>query len=147
MQLIINRAFHTVLNALMVLYSHFVVLPTLTTPLSIRIADDYRFAQYFYNCIGAIDGTHIHAANVPYDDQNVLAACDFDGSFVYTLPGWEGSAHDGRILADAETAKGFITSKGKYWLGDAGYGNTEFVMAPYRGVRNHLKEQRQANQR
>ena len=146
MQLIINRAFHTVLDALMVLYPHFVALPTPTTPLSIRITDDYRFARYFYNCIGAIDGTHIHAANVPYDDQkryrnrkgqlsqNVLAACDFDGSFVYTLPGWEGSAHDGRILGDAQTAKGFITPKGKYWLGDAGYGNTEFVMAPDRGV-------------
>jgi hypothetical protein len=32
-------------------------------------------------------------------------------------------------------------------LGDAGYGNSEFVMAPYRGVRYHLKEQRQANRK
>jgi hypothetical protein len=36
---------------------------------------------------------------------------------------------------------------GKYWLGDAGYGNSEFVIAPYRGVRYHLKEVRQANQK
>ena len=40
---------------------------------------------------------------------------------------------------------GFNTPIGKYWLGDAGYGNTQFIMALYRGVRYHLKEQRQAN--
>ena len=33
------------------------------------------------------------------------------------------------------------------FLGDAGYGNTEYVIAPYRGTRYHLKEQRQADQR
>jgi hypothetical protein len=73
--------------------------------------------------------------------QNVLAACDFDLNFVYVLAGWEGSAHDGRVLDDAQSLKGFKTLAGKYWLGDAGYGNSEFVLAPYRGVRYHLKEQ------
>ena len=33
--------------------------------------------------------------------QNVLAAVDFDMRFTYVLVGWEGSAHDARILADA----------------------------------------------
>jgi len=33
--------------------------------------------------------------------QNVLAAVDFDLRFTYVLAGWEGSAHDARILADA----------------------------------------------
>ncbi len=41
----------------------------------------------------------------------------------------------------------FTTPKGKYWLGNAGYSNSEFVLAPYRGVRYHLKEVGQANQR
>jgi hypothetical protein len=54
--------------------------------------------------------------------------------FVYILPGWEGSAHDGRVLSDAQSRYGFNTPKGKYWLGDAGYGNSEFIMNPYRGV-------------
>jgi hypothetical protein len=67
--------------------------------------------------------------------------------FVYILAGWEGSAHDSRVLSDAQASQGFLTPKGKYWLGDAGYGNSEFVMAPYRGVRYHLKEVRQADQR
>ena len=65
--------------------------------------------------------------------------------FVYILAGWEGSAHDSRILCDAQTSGGFITPKGKYWLGDAGYGNSEFVLTPYRGVRYHLKEVRQTD--
>ena len=33
--------------------------------------------------------------------QNVLAAVDFDLRFTYVLAGWEGSAHDTRILTDA----------------------------------------------
>jgi hypothetical protein len=37
--------------------------------------------------------------------------------------------------------------KDKYWLGDAGYRNSEYIMSPYRGVRYHLKEQRQADLR
>jgi DDE superfamily endonuclease len=102
--------------------------------------------------LGALDGTHI-PAHVTLEDQakfrnrkgflsqNVLAVCDFNMNFVYILPGWEGSAHDGRVLLDAQSSHGFITPPGKYWLGDAGYGNTEFILAPYRSVRYHLKEQ------
>jgi hypothetical protein len=67
--------------------------------------------------------------------------------FVHVLAGWEGSAHDARVLSDAQLRHGFTTPKGKYWLGDAGYGNSEFVMCPYRGVRYHLKEQRLAGKR
>ena len=33
--------------------------------------------------------------------QNVMAAVDFDLRFTYVLAGWEGSAHDALILADA----------------------------------------------
>jgi DDE superfamily endonuclease len=79
--------------------------------------------------------------------QNVLAACDFDMRFTYILAGWEGSAHDGRVLQSAQASYGFNTPKGRYWLGDAGYANSEFVMTPYRGVRYHLKEQRLAEKK
>jgi len=62
--------------------------------------------------VGAIDGTHV-LARVPLKyraaflgrkhttTQNVLAAMDFDLRFTYVLAGWEGSAHDALILADA----------------------------------------------
>ena len=65
--------------------------------------------------------------------QNILAVCNFDMQFVYILASWEGSAHDSRVLSDAQASQGFLTPKGKYWLSDTGYGNSEFVMAlPYK---------------
>ena len=33
--------------------------------------------------------------------QNVLAAISFNLKFTYVLAGWEGSAHDSRVLNDA----------------------------------------------
>jgi hypothetical protein len=33
--------------------------------------------------------------------QNVMAVVNFDLKFTYVLAGWEGSAHDALILADA----------------------------------------------
>lgn len=62
-------------------------------------------------CVGAIDGTLISAV-VPIENQvayrgrkgecmqNVLAACSFDMLFTFVLAGWEGTAHDSRILLD-----------------------------------------------
>ena len=35
--------------------------------------------------------------------QNVLAVCDHDMRFVYVYAGWEGSAHDARVLDGALT--------------------------------------------
>jgi hypothetical protein len=32
---------------------------------------------------------------------NVLGVCAPDMQFIYMLPRWEGSAHDGRVLCDA----------------------------------------------
>ncbi|KAK1391113.1 hypothetical protein POM88_019291 [Heracleum sosnowskyi] len=64
------------------------------------------------DCVGAIDGTHVQAS-VPIEiqgsfavrkdgtTQNVLAAITFDLKFSYVLAGWEGSAHDCRVLNDA----------------------------------------------
>ena len=65
-------------------------------------------------CIGAIDGTHIRAkifgddkkkyrSRKQFPTQNILVACTFDLKFTYVLAGWEGSAHDSRILEDALT--------------------------------------------
>lgn len=67
---------------------------------------------YFQGCLGALDGTHIRV-QVPgthkgrYRNRrgevttNVLGVCSPDGQFIYVLPGWEGSAADGRVLRDA----------------------------------------------
>ena len=62
--------------------------------------------------MGAIDGTLVRAS-VPTEMQgrfrgrkdgtiqNVLATITFDVKFSYVLAGWEGSAHDSRVLNDA----------------------------------------------
>ena len=45
--------------------------------------------------------------------QKVMAVVDFDLKFIYVLVGWEGSAHDLLILADAiDRNDGFIVPKG-----------------------------------
>ncbi|XP_062173507.1 uncharacterized protein LOC133878966 [Alnus glutinosa] len=108
--------------------------------------------RFRVDCVGAIDGTHVRAS-VPIEiqgrfrgrkertTQNVLAGIIFDLKFTYVLAGWEGSAHDSRVLNDALTGpEGFKIPEGKYYLGDAGYGTRNGIISPYRGVRYHLKE-------
>ncbi|XP_026379669.1 uncharacterized protein LOC113274518, partial [Papaver somniferum] len=84
--------------------------PTSATPFKIR--ESTRFYPYFKDCIGAMDGTHILAMVEKINaavylnrhgitSQNVLAVCNFDLEFIYVLSGWEGSAHDSKILNDA----------------------------------------------
>ena len=110
------------------------------------VFDEPKYA-FFRNCIGALDGTHVAAAtNNPlyrnrkgFMSTNVLAVANFDMTFQFVHVGWEGSAHDCRVLRDAYN-KGFAQHQGKYYLGDGGYSLTERVLTPYRGVRYHLKE-------
>lgn len=106
---------------------------------------------YFKDCIGTLDGTLI-PAKIPMSEQtpfrsrkgeisqNVFAACDFGLLFCYVLAGWEGSAHDARVLQSA-IGGGFDIPAGKYYLGDAGYALRPGILVPFRGVRYHLREQ------
>ena len=146
------RCVHRILDALVSekIYGAYVKLPTQNTRLHESILHNERYFPYFQDCIGAIDGTHIPAF-VPEDrrapfhnrkgqlSQNVLAACSFDFKFVYVLSGWEGSASDTLVYQDAR-ATDFQIPQGKYYLADAGYPNTDALLAPYRKVRYHLKE-------
>jgi hypothetical protein len=111
----------------------------------------------FVGCVGALDGTHLPAYVLkdqqrPYRDrhgeisQNVLAAVDFRMRFTFVLAGWEGSAHDGRVVRDA-VQRGFKPPDGHYYLADAGYSNTSMWLTPYRGVRYHLREIQQADRK
>lgn len=122
----IHCYFHIVLQAILRLYPYVVKPPA--TDLQPEIQNNSRFFPWFEDFIGAIDGTHVRAS-VPLDmqerfrgrkdktTQNVLAAVDFDLKFTYVLAGWEGSAHDSRVLGDA-LKKGFNVPEGKifsYW--------------------------------
>ncbi|KAL6193812.1 hypothetical protein ACLB2K_034896 [Fragaria x ananassa] len=73
--------------------------------------------------------------------QNVLAACNLDLQFIYVLSGWEGSAHDSKLLNDALSRRnGLEVPQGKYFLVDCGFANRRQFLAPLRGVRYHLKD-------
>ncbi|XP_024024876.1 uncharacterized protein LOC112092578 [Morus notabilis] len=120
------------------------------------IAGENKYSPWFDDCVGALDGMHVSC--VPpretaelyrnrkgYFSLNVLAVCSFDMRFTYMLSGWEGSAHDARVLASAldHPRKRFsIPPPGKFYLVDSGYANNGCFMAPYRGTTYHLQEYR-----
>lgn len=114
------------------------------------IRNNPKYFPFFRDCIGALDGCHISAVVSPEHavvfrnrkqqvSQNMLGVVNFQMIFTYALVGWEGSGHDGNVFNDAKT-KGLPMRQGKYWLGDAGYALSKWVLTPYRGVRYHLKE-------
>lgn len=147
----ISRYITTVMEALKSLFSTYVRLPV-PDHIAPRIMDNPKYHPYFKDCIGALDGTQI-AATVSgmenpaafrnrkgFISQNVLIAVSFDMSYLFVLPGWEGSAHDAAVLDDARLRHNFIVPPGKFYLTDAGYGVTNTILSPYRGVRYHLRE-------
>ncbi|KAL9812144.1 putative harbinger transposase-derived nuclease domain-containing protein [Arabidopsis thaliana] len=73
--------------------------------------------------------------------QNVLAACNLDLEFIYVLSGWEGSAHDSKVLQDALTRRTIRLQvpEGKYYLADCGFPNRRNFLAPLRSTRYHLQ--------
>ncbi|GJS72184.1 ALP1-like protein [Tanacetum coccineum] len=101
---------------------------------------------------GALDGTLIKVTPSSGEkpryrtrkgciSTNVLGVCCPNMQFIYVLPGWEGSAHDGRVLRDAiSRPQGLRVPHGSYYLVDAGYCNANGFLAPYRGQRYHLRE-------
>ena len=102
----------------------------------------------FKHCVGAIDGTHVQVRVRLYDQsayrrrkgytsQNVMMCVDHQCRVRFLLVGWEGSTHESRVLRDAR-GKGFLIPRGKYVVADAGYGESDTVLTPYRRVRCHL---------
>uniref|UniRef100_A0A8I6Z249 DDE Tnp4 domain-containing protein n=1 Tax=Hordeum vulgare subsp. vulgare TaxID=112509 RepID=A0A8I6Z249_HORVV len=68
-----------------------------------------------------------------------MLACDIDLNFTFISCGWEGSATDTKALISSLN-NGFQVPEGKFFLVGGGYANTPSFLAPYRGVRYHLKE-------
>lgn len=110
----VSKNFNRMLRALNSIAPRMMAKPTSATPFKIR--ESTRFYPYFKDCIGAMDGTHIPAMVEKRNaavyrnrhgitSQNVLAVCNFDLEFIYVLSGWEGSAHDSKILNDAMTKR------------------------------------------
>ena len=93
-------------------FNRYVKLPAADDPVPSHIGDNPKFYPFFMNVIGAMDGTHIACAPAAEDrdatrnrkggvSQNCLACCSFDLLFQHVLSGWEGSAADATLFADA----------------------------------------------
>ncbi|XP_027118351.1 uncharacterized protein [Coffea arabica] len=149
----IDRHVRRVLRALVRLGREF-VRPRDVGETHPRILNNGLFYPWFKDCVGALDGTHISAwcrteISERYRNrhgglsQNMLAACDHDMRFVYVRVGWEGSAHDARILQETlhHPNSGFpMPPLGKYYMVDAAYTNMPGFMAPFRAVRGTQHE-------
>jgi hypothetical protein len=118
-----------------------------------KIFKDHLSLLFLQNCLGSIDGTHIPISMSPNQvapfrnrkgtfSQNVVVVCDFDLKISYVSAGWEGMAIDSMVLRSAmgNPVGKFEVPDGKFYLVDGGYANTTSFLAPYRGVRYHLKE-------
>ncbi|CAN1346774.1 hypothetical protein LINPERPRIM_LOCUS40865, partial [Linum perenne] len=115
----ISRHIHKVLRAILRL-KH--VLICQVKPISDNCTD-HRW-KCFKKCLGALDGTHVKVRVVQEDQHryrdrkgdgsiNVLGVCNPNTEFIYCSAGWEGSAHDGRVLRDAlGRPNGFRVPKG-----------------------------------
>ena len=130
-------------------YTTYVQTPT-GDSIPSKIRNNPRFWPFFQNAVGAIDGSHIafspSAANQlsyrnckGFVSQNCLFACTFTLLFTYALMGWDGSATDAKVWADA-IATDLIIPQGFYLLADAGFPLCDMLMTPYRGTWYHLKE-------
>ncbi|XP_074351413.1 uncharacterized protein LOC141690519 [Apium graveolens] len=149
----LHKYFHEVLNGMME-FAKEVIVPTPYEQNTNRSKRKKKLLKIFSGAIGALDGTLIHAI-VPSSQQaryrgrgrgeryqNVLGICAFNMIFTFVWAGWEGVAHDSRILTEvvADTDSGFpLPPPNKYYLCDAAYANTRGFLTPY-NTRTKLKK-------
>ncbi|GKE14046.1 hypothetical protein Tco_1421623 [Tanacetum coccineum] len=129
----IHNCFHEVLDKMLVFSEE--VIRQITFNPNPNIPGNIRRER----AVGALDGTLIHASVPSHKQnvyrargrgdcyQNVLAICDFNMIFTYIVAGWEGTAHDARILNEAlddPIYEFLIPPSDKYYLCDAAYRHT-----------------------
>ncbi|QGI77755.1 hypothetical protein CEK25_004484 [Fusarium fujikuroi] len=114
-----------------------------------RIELNTKFCQ-FNGAIGAVDGTHIPAfiplahqqrfwSRKSTISQNIFAAVDFEGRFLYVLAGAEGSINDATLIGYAYNGS-FKVPPGRFFLADAGFGSRRGILIPFTRVRYYLQD-------
>ncbi|XP_052621108.1 uncharacterized protein LOC128126966 [Lactuca sativa] len=150
----IHQCFHEVLKAMMC-FAREIIVPTSSNTTRNTSERHRRLKNIFPRALGALDGTLVHAV-LPVDEQtryrgrgkgecyqNVIGICDFDMIFTFVWAGWEGIAHDSKVLKEVafNPTSGFpFPPPDKYYLCDAAYTNTRGFMAPYRNTRYWLAD-------
>ncbi|XP_052621686.1 uncharacterized protein LOC128127278 [Lactuca sativa] len=107
----IHQCFHEVLKAMMC-FEREIIVPTSSNTTRNTSKRYRRLKNIFPGALGALDGTLVHAV-VPVDEQtryrgrgngecyqNVIGICDFDMIFTFVWAGWEGIAHDSKVLKE-----------------------------------------------
>ncbi|XP_074378365.1 uncharacterized protein LOC141719894 isoform X2 [Apium graveolens] len=107
----IHKYFHEVLDGMME-FAKEMIVPTPSNKNSNVSRKQRELLKIFPGAIGALDGTLVHAV-IPVGQQaryrgpgrgecyqNVLGICDFNMIFTFVWAGWEGVAHDSRILTE-----------------------------------------------
>ncbi|XP_028120066.1 uncharacterized protein LOC114317529 [Camellia sinensis] len=142
-----SRYFHMVLDAIISMEDNYLKQPSVQMETPKEIHDNPRMWPYFKDCVGAIDGAHLHIkvstelvarfhGRKQWPLQNVLAACTFDLRFTNVLAGWEGSASDSRILGCAINREHGITCP-------LGFPLLKHYITPFRSTRYYLNEIRE----
>ncbi|XP_060180692.1 protein ALP1-like [Lycium barbarum] len=143
----VSQAFNECLRAILKLTPLLLVSPN-------PVAEDETNDRWkwFKGCLGALHGTYIPIRVRTIDKPryrtrkgdiatNVLGVCDRNLNFTYVLPGWEGSAADGRVLRDVVVQRnGLKAPEGNYYLCDGGYTNGNDFLSLYRGYRYWLRD-------
>ncbi|XP_023879973.1 protein ALP1-like [Quercus suber] len=152
----VSRHVGTVIKLLATVMAPDIMKPTDPTfrTMPSHIQGSYRYWLHFMDCIGAINGVHIHVV-LPEEDQhpyrgrkgattvNCMCVCDFDMKFTFACVGWEGSAHDTRIFLNVLNNESDNFPKappGKYYLIDSGYPMKPGFLAPYKGEQYHIPD-------
>ncbi|KAG5750413.1 hypothetical protein H9Q70_006952 [Fusarium xylarioides] len=115
----------------------------------------YQFK--FNGAIRAVDGTHIPAfiplahqqrfwSRKKTVSQNIFAAVDFEGRFLYMLAGAEGSINNATLIGYAHNGT-FKVPPGRFFLADAGFGSRRGILIPFSRVRYHLQDWGDAGKR
>ncbi|KAH9111516.1 hypothetical protein AeMF1_013990 [Aphanomyces euteiches] len=116
------------------------------------VSSSHVFANEYpmlYKCIGALDGTNIPLV-VNLDMQhrfrnrkgqtttNAMGVVDETGRFLALFVGAEGCASDSFVFNMSNFER--LIPDGHFYLGDAGYRLSPFLLTPYRNQRYHLRE-------
>ena len=112
----------------------------------------------FGKCIGAIDGTSIPILTKRDDcprfrshktgssSMNLVVCCNFRFKVVQAVFGIEGAACDSVVFEDFLKAKlNLDQSSPFFYLGDAIFRNSQYMVTPFRGYAYHLEDWKKGN--